>query len=254
MVLVFLFLGGGGYANNGQAYIGLTLVYLSEFFPEFREYAGVSLTSSLISGKKYRIMFYVSFADSSWYASKNIGAHLSTGSLPQDINQILLLEPHVKYSGDEFLTYKEGWTRIEGEYLAQGGENYLTIGNFDSDTESETVYVEGGGVLQDWITAYYFIDDVSVIPVDSLVGVEEGEKASFNIYPNPTQGQFIIAHTQSGETLELYDMTGKRVFSIPLYASKQNITLENTPAGVYVAALEKDGAILERKKADCSMI
>jgi hypothetical protein len=165
----------------------------------------------------------------------------------------LALEPHVKYDSEDFLTNKEGWTRIEGEYLAQGGENFLTIGNFEPDSLSETVFIEGGGVLKPWApdywkAVYYFIDDVSVIDVDSLVGVDEMEGLAMNVYPNPAKNFFTIETGQGNGTLSLYDGAGRQVLSILLQSSKQNITLENVPAGVYVAALERDGAIVERKK------
>jgi hypothetical protein len=195
----------------------------------------------------------VSFGDSAWYAGRNIGIHFSSGQPSENLDYLLALEPHVKYDSEDFLTNKEGWTRIEGEYLAQGGENFLTIGNFEPDSLSETVFIEGGGVLKPWApdywkAVYYFIDDVSVIDVDSLVGVDEMEGLAMNVYPNPAKNFFTIETGQGNGTLSLYDGAGRQVLSILLQSSKQNITLENVPAGVYVAALERDGAIVERKK------
>ena len=55
------------------------------------------------------------------------------------------------------------WVKISGIYTAHGGEQYITIGNFKLDTQTDTLRVN---TLGDY-TAYY-IDDVSVIPLDSI--------------------------------------------------------------------------------------
>jgi hypothetical protein len=254
--LVSRFLGGGReYARTGQAYIGLGLRLLSEFTPEFREYAGVSLLSALNPSKQYRVVFYVSFADSAWYAGKNIGIHFSGNQPLGNLEYMLTLEAQVKYEGEEFLTNREGWTRIEGIYLAQGGENFITIGNFDDNEETQTAFVEGGAVYIEpwwspdyWKTVYYFIDDVSVIDVDSLVGVDEVEGLAMNVYPNPAKNFFTIETGQGNGTLSLYDVAGRQVLSILLQSSKQNISVVGIPAGVYVAVVEQKGKAAARRK------
>src|SRR6516225_10171851 len=51
---------------------------------------------------------------------------------------------------------------VIGGYVASGGENYLTLGNFSDD--ANTIPVSAGGTGP-W--AYYYVDDVSVAPLDS---------------------------------------------------------------------------------------
>lgn len=247
---------GGGYARTGQAYMGLAVKHMSEspMAADFREYAGVPLLSGLIAGKDYQVVFHVSFCDSMWYAAKNIGVFFSVGQPPNNIMSLLALEPHVRYEGEEFLTDKEDWTRIEGTFTAQGGENFLTIGNFDSDSLTETVFVEGGGVLKPnapdyWKGIGYFIDDVSVVDVDSLVGIGEKEREWMSIYPNPTRGHFTIKTEQgNGGTLRLLDMAGQEVLSVALQSSRQSIAIESIPAGIYVVVLEQQGVVIGRRK------
>ncbi len=245
---------GGGYARTGEAYTGLALGHMAEFVSEAKEYVGVPLKSSLSANARYRIVFYVSLCDSTWYAAKNIGAYLSIGPPQDDITSLLAIEPHVRYEGEEFLTDKEGWTRIEGTYLAQGGENFLTIGNFDNDATTETVFVEGGAVPHPsfpeyWRWVCYFIDDVSVIDVDSLVGIEAVSTESISIYPNPTRKHFTIETEQgNGGTLRLLDMAGREVLLVALQSSRQSVAIEGIPAGVYVAVVEQQGTVIARKK------
>jgi hypothetical protein len=55
------------------------------------------------------------------------------------------------------------WVLVSGEYVAEGGEQWLTIGNFAPLGQSWLEVVKPGtfGVL-----AYYYIDDVFVVPMD----------------------------------------------------------------------------------------
>jgi hypothetical protein len=67
--------------------------------------------------------------------------------------------------------------------VAQGGEQYLTIANFMSDAMSDSVYV-GNGTNGD--RAYYYIDDVSLVPLDSLLSVDDvGKTEIVSVFPKP---------------------------------------------------------------------
>lgn len=127
---------------SGEGYIGcynFVVPYL------YREYASVALEDTLIAGNKYRIEFNVSLSDSSWYATKNIGIYFSEDTVASNLDTLLTKEPQIEYTGTNYLTDRENWTKIEAIYTALGGERYITIGNFDDDINTDTVFVPGGG-------------------------------------------------------------------------------------------------------------
>jgi len=67
---------------------------------------------------------------------------------------------------DRILNDTKGWTEIQGEFVAEGGERFLTIGNFYSFNKSNVVSTTNTNTpLQG---AYYYIDDVEVICLDSI--------------------------------------------------------------------------------------
>ena len=80
------------------------------------------LTDTLISLKTYCISLYLSLADSTDYATNSIGMYLSKGitttsnafisAIPQLINTTISL------------TSKTIWTKVEWQYIAQGGGIY----------------------------------------------------------------------------------------------------------------------------------
>lgn len=229
---------GGGYANSGEAYIGLSI--RSIYNPLYREFAGTALNFSLIPGKTYNVELHVSFADSCWYATKNVGAYFSAGQPTADSDILLSYEPQVKYAGEAFLTNKEGWTKIEGSFIANGGENFISLGNFDSNEETDTLFVEGGGVFRPaqpyyWTDAYYFIDDVSVT-LDTLTGINELENVSIEVYPNPAKNEIFVSITgnQDGNMIfELWDMLGQNAKSVTLKPGMNVINTTELSVGVY---------------------
>lgn len=251
MVLEYLLIGGGGYAHSGQAYIGVANWFLNS--NNSREYAGVGLTETLIPGKKYKVEFYVSLLDSLWYATKNIGAYFSIGQPLSDISILLSYEPQVKYTGTNFLDDKEGWIKIEGSFFADGGENFITIGNFNDDVNTDTFFVSGGGVFRPdqptyWSSAGYFIDDV-LVTLDTLTSINELQNVKFEVYPNPIK-DIVTIETEIREKteLQLTDVAGRVLLSIELTNTKATIDMSAFSQGVYVAALLQNNVAVARTK------
>ena len=206
---------GGGYARTGQAYSRFNVWTTSNTI----EILGVELTDELTVGDRYHVEFYLSLLDSVWYASKNIGAYFSAAQPPNNIDSIRSYQPQVRYDGS-FISDKEGWTRVSGSFVAQGGERFLSIGNFDRYADTETLFVPGGGVNPwhsdvYWEVSGYFIDDVSVMP-DSITSVQDvaNTEPVYKLYPNPNTGSFAVEvnHSNGGRVmLHLFDASGKLV-------------------------------------------
>lgn len=249
--------GGGGYARTGQAYADILLLYNNHVLPSTQEgnFLGTHLLQSLDTGKKYNVGLYLSLMDSMHIACKNIGAYFSIGKPTQTgwspeftTTHLLSLVPQVRYEGD-FLIDKEGWMEISGSFTAQGGENYITIGNFDGYFNSDTINLHSGGVFPNigyWETSAYFIDDVSVIE-DRSIGVEEAQGRKFSLHPNPANDAFIV-DAEHGRQVTLYDMAGRTVLHTPMLSSKETIGIGFLPSGVYAVAVEmQDGSVVRQR-------
>jgi hypothetical protein len=97
-----------------------------------RDYIQSKLIMKLSAGKRYCVTFYVNLAEISGYAIKEISAYLDNGAidatkfcgLPQT-----QVTPQVTNSGGP-ITDTAGWTKIEGSFIANGNEQFITIGNF----------------------------------------------------------------------------------------------------------------------------
>lgn len=142
-------------AFAGNAYAGIGVITGSNF----REYAVVQLIQPLVAGDTYYISFYVSLCDITNYGINNFGAFLSANQVTG--SQLINQNAQVEYWGN--LHDKENWTLIEGSFVAQGGEEYLYLGVFATDSEIVSEYL-GGGSLNSMI---YYVDEVSLTLTDT---------------------------------------------------------------------------------------
>ena len=75
---------------------------------------------------------------------------------------------------------------------------------------------------------------------------------SFSMYPNPAATQVTLACTMEleGATLEIYDLTGRRIAKKALSLTNKEVTLavDSYPAGMYMLVVKQADAILWQNK------
>ena len=176
-------LAGYQLAKTGNAFIGL-YGYIKSSSPQYfnlREYAQVELIDSLKQGSWYCVTFYCNLGDVCDYAINRLGAYISDTAIYRTDTSYFPVTPQIENPASNFLSSKVNWMQISGMYQAHGGEKFITIGNFYSDTLTDTLKVPAG--LNTF--SYYFIEDVSVVNCDSLMGLQEQSNISCTISPNP---------------------------------------------------------------------
>jgi hypothetical protein len=207
---------GFQHAKDGFGYMGIGVA----LYNDTREYFSVKLIEPLVAGKQYCVSFYVSLADSVYYATDKIGAYLSTDSIWANHFNALSFIPQISNPSGSFITDKSNWTLISGDFIAVGGEEYLTIGNFYNDSNTDTLAVVPYSSMStpNYSGAYYYLDVVSVEDCDTTTSIHKviPNQSSFSIYPNPATDYFNINtnHTDS------YDLTIYNAFGQKLYEEK----------------------------------
>ncbi len=203
---------GSSNAKNGNAISGFEVFHKGG---EVKEYIYQQLSTPLQAGKIYCLSFFISKADRKEYAVKNIGGYfsnniLSTGSIgyinanPQVVNQT------------GFVTDTVGWINIQGCFTANGGEQYITIGNFNSNANTDTLYVgTNNPIPSDPQYAYYYIDDITLID-QTTVGLQDmnNELGVMNVHPNPAKDVLNIEtnfQTKENLTIKITDVIGREI-------------------------------------------
>lgn len=165
-------------AHTGEAYCG---IYCSQ--ETYREYLQTELRTPLQAGRRYRISFWISLADKSPHATAAIGAlltaervedstwgilmHREASSLESGAAQYIAtyVEPQIASPAGQLLDNMKEWMEVGGEMVAEGGERFLTIGNFLPFNKSGVTLLDNS--YAPLSGAYYYIDDVSVVSLDS---------------------------------------------------------------------------------------
>lgn len=145
------------YAGHGYAGIR-TWIPVIPGNPEYREYLSVQLTQPLAAGATYALSFQASLAETASHASDDLGMYLS--ATPFDNERRYERSPHLRLPTGEPLENETDWMRVAGTYTAQGGEQYLLIGAFETDEEMLREKIREN----DEPKVYYYIDEVVVRP------------------------------------------------------------------------------------------
>jgi hypothetical protein len=138
--------------HSGIAYAGIVMMQGA-----YREYLQTQLLDTLRAGEIYCIQFYVSLPEKADFAT--IAPQLLFSNLPVTSTSTweLPFSPQI-FDSTTIIYDTTNWILVSGEYIAQGGETYITIGNFYDDAHTPLDSV--GNTTT--IAAYYYLDDVSV--------------------------------------------------------------------------------------------
>jgi gliding motility-associated-like protein len=143
---------GNGYASS---------IYRSQT-ENYREYLSIGLNQPLISGECYLMEFYVNLGGYSDYRPDKIAVLFSDTALNYFIiSNISDITPQLLVDAANPLD-TANWVKASGEYEAAGGEQFVTIGNFQTD-EGLNLFPLYGNTNVDAII-HVLIDDVSLTP------------------------------------------------------------------------------------------
>jgi hypothetical protein len=147
---------GFEYAHTGGCYGGF--IFLADSFNT--DYEGIQgrFRSPLLAGRTYAVEAYVSLAESSSCISE-LSFYFSDTELVIPSGR-LNYSPQFQNPVSNMITTHFGWQLIQGSYIAHGGEEFLSIGNFTPYYLCHWNNCSDGSALDH--VAYLFVDDVAV--------------------------------------------------------------------------------------------
>ena len=141
----------GGY--NSYCYTGF------RFRKKYKEFLQTRLAESLHRGTVYEFTMHIRLAFWSNAVLRSFGVLFSKAGYRDQVDAVKnSMIDTVCISGGLNNNYK--WITIKGFYKADGGEKYITIGNFAPKIKKDLVRIDIGkfGARE----AYYFVDDISL--------------------------------------------------------------------------------------------
>lgn len=219
-------------AASGQAYAG-AICYIEQEtnYSLNREILGSGLATTLSIGQKY----YVSFKVAAVPNTLNIGSSMFIDKLGVlfstvpysnlDSTTIPPIKNFAHVYTDSIITDTINWTNIFGSFTADSAYNYISVGNFFENNNTDTIH----HTYSSYPSTYYLFDDICVSTDSSLcanyiyIGLEEEQlNDNFNIYPNPVTDYFQVnkAFTES-YNLIIFNALGQKLYE------EKNITVNS---------------------------
>ncbi|MBA3649334.1 MAG: T9SS type A sorting domain-containing protein [Chitinophagales bacterium] len=229
-------------AHTGIAYAGI----IGHTFIDLREYIQTKLLDSLQNGKYYKVDFFVSLAEGSPYAINQIGVCFSKFPIASDNLFYLPYVPQIENNQSNFLKSETDWMKISGSFIAQGGEQYITIGNFRNDAMTDTMAVKDSF----WVDySYYYIDDVSVTIDSTVTAINPISKPDLKIYPNPATDQLHIeALNIHNAAITILNLFGQVVLQQE-FSDNASIHISFLPKGMYLVNItDEKGDVKQQGK------
>ena len=205
-------------AKEGSNYVGIVAYSYNDKVP--RSYAMVKLDAPLKKGVRYCVTFNVSLAEASKYACNQLGANFSNKPFATETKTSIIDVAHVQHRDNKIINMTYNWEKICGVFEAKGGEKYLTIGNFikNENVKTETNKKPKEMKVVQALSAYYFLDDVSVVMMDessecSCAGDEPKNEYSTTVFQKSVLVNSKMTPTQIVNAQQTFFAFGKANFS-----------------------------------------
>ena len=232
--------------HTGLGYAGM-FVYGPDYFDfnGYREYIGVRFIDPMIAGTDYTVKFYVSLSDRSGYSVWNLQVYFVQDSLtPMDTlslvyNSYIDVDPQLSGEEGEFITDYDGWHEMVWDYTATGGEQFMYLGNFQRNSEIDTLYtLPFNPFFNDDSYSYYYIDDIEVREGASSLN-DLNPSVSLSVYPNPALDKISIKSVRPLSKITLYDLQGRSMFEKKGLSNEYfQIDISNVSKGLYFLQVE----------------
>jgi hypothetical protein len=158
---------GSGYnyqnAKTGNGYV--IMFYYNGM--DARNYIAVKLKDSLKQGKCYYAEYYVNSPSTFRFGCNNQSMLFTNTPVYVDttaVPAVYMLPANPQIQNPFIVTDTLNWVKIAGVFTAQGGEQYLTLGNFKNNAQTATQQIQ----TTSYNGAAYYIEDVTVVPLDSF--------------------------------------------------------------------------------------
>ena len=222
-------------AHSGNGYSGF---YVGLSVTDFREYIEATFSDPLIANNCYQLSLYVSLSNMSSYAVDTLGIYFSNTYITglhqhTPLPYVPQLQLHPGYISETL-----SWMYVSTTFTATGGENYMIIGNFNND--ANTNFLQLG--ISTAIASYIYIDDVCIVPCGSscTLGIIENKNEEIKIFPNPVGDKLKIQNAELKiKEIKIFDMMGREILKTEVRSQKPEISIDMSSfqKGIYIIEL-----------------
>ncbi|MBL7894209.1 MAG: T9SS type A sorting domain-containing protein [Bacteroidia bacterium] len=228
---------GFQYPLNGNAYCGFATYSAGSPSGPYREMIIGQLSAALVVSQKYYISYSLSRADSNTivgYSTNNTGIKFTKVK-----QSYVPVNNSAHFFNNNIISDTVTWTKQFGSFIADSAYNFIMIGNFFDDSNTNT-FNHGNGVV-----AYYYIDDICV-STDSLFTKNYATslnnfsyESETSIFPNPAEIFFTLSNHDECEII-VSNVLGDIIFKTLVKSTNQKIDCTSWASGIYFIKSSKN--------------
>ncbi len=179
-------------ARTGNAYAGIIAWdgrnINGNLTTDFSEYLQCKLTQPMVAGKRYCVTFFVNNAVAN--ASYNfvgidkVSINFSATKPTETNNYSLNLQSDISNNAANYIVDTAGWVKVNGIYNAKGGEEWLTLGWFNTGTPPSykpVLPLTPNPAAK--YRSYLFVDDVTVEEIKTYDTTVNTHDTSWCVFP-----------------------------------------------------------------------
>jgi hypothetical protein len=203
---------------SGNGYVGLYTLGNFPTIPNYREYVGVELKQSMVVGTKYYLKMAVCAAYSAYNfinsISNNMGIKLSSLHY-ESLNNPLIPDNLPTLNYNTIISDSINWKTINFSYVADSSYEYMYLGNFYDDSNTDTLICPGETFSYG---AYYYIDNICISTdssfCETILSTKENNEIEFSISPNPSNNIIQIISLTEIQELRIFNLMGSLIKKI----------------------------------------
>jgi len=200
-----------------------------------REFIRGELAEPMESGTSYEVSLWYASRRPHQYGVDHIGVWFGPEAVQEDTAGPMSLVPQLRLCDPEnfYMGESEVWTQLIDTLIAQGGERWMVIGNFDPVGQVDGSLVNPNGLYG---TCYYYVDNVVVRPLVPN-GIDELQRP--RLWWNGQAWQVSGLVHEGAVTLEVYNMLGALVHRQRATSEGDRLLLAYDPpsTGTYVVSI-----------------
>lgn len=150
-------------SRSGNGFVGL-IVWKESSTNYYNEYFQLEFSDILKSGITYHMSIYCNLANLLEYTTKNIQFKFINTNNDYQTFLSDFMEPD--FRNQSLIVDTMNWTEISFDYVAQGGEKYVIIGNFDSALNTDFEFLYDLPTINYPNFAYFYFDDASLTEIN----------------------------------------------------------------------------------------
>jgi gliding motility-associated-like protein len=158
---------------------------------------------------------YISASSLCAIVINQLGAYFSSSAISRNDHKPFTQIPQVIFEDTDYFKDTVNWQKLTGQFIATGNEGFITIGDFKDTLSTDTLRLLPYDPSMPDFTAYYYIDDVSLIDITDTISPPPPTSSDTVKIPNVftpnndgVNDVFRISGLKKGDEVDIYNRWG----------------------------------------------